>query len=34
MEIMAIYLVFVAIILIRDRKHIPFLTKMGLQFKK
>lgn len=33
-EVFAIYLVFAVLILIRDRKHLPSLAKMGLTFKK
>jgi cation:H+ antiporter len=34
MEVFVIYLVFAALILIRDRKHLPSLAKWGLNFKK
>ena len=34
MEVMVVYLVFAAIILVRDRKHLPSLGKIGLQFRK
>jgi cation:H+ antiporter len=33
MEVMVVYLVFTAIILIRDYKHLPSLIKTGLKFK-
>ncbi len=33
MEVFIIYIVFAALILIRDRKHIPSLFKTGLKFK-
>ena len=33
MEVFYVYLVFAAIILIRDYKHIPSLVKIGLKFK-
>jgi cation:H+ antiporter len=34
MEVFVIYLIFAAIILIRDRKHLPFLARIGLKFKQ
>jgi len=34
MEVMITYLVFAVIILARDRKHLPFLAKIGLKFKR
>lgn len=34
MEVMIIYLVFALIILARDRKHLPFLAKIGLKFNR
>ncbi len=33
MEVFAIYLVFAVLILIRDRKHLPSLARIGLKFK-
>jgi cation:H+ antiporter len=34
LEVMVIYLVFAAIILVRDRKSLPFLARMGLKLKR
>jgi cation:H+ antiporter len=34
MEVLAIYLLFAVVILIRDRKHLPSLVKIGLKFKQ
>jgi len=33
MEVLAIYILFAVVILIRDRRHIPGLARMGLKFK-